>query len=279
MRGFTLIELVTVMVLLGIVAIVLAPVISANMSTYSAARDQVELTARGRLALERLAREVRHAVPNTLRVVADGRGIEFLRSRHGGRYVSEGDPNGSDWCLKIPGAAFSQAARCFVAGEPRSELYVLDDGSDWWEAERRLYLVIGNASPDDLGASTAELQKLTATTAVVDGVEGAGVLRFTQTAFLIGSPGRHFFIADDFIEVGVSGDRLHWRQQNGVGEYNGSGDWDGADPILVDGLRNATFSYSPGIGQGNGVLSIELELKQGAAQVVLYQNVQVRNAM
>jgi len=57
--GFSLIELVTVMVLLGIVAAVAAPFISDSFKAYFTGRDLVETDWQGRVALERMTRELR----------------------------------------------------------------------------------------------------------------------------------------------------------------------------------------------------------------------------
>ncbi|MFA7618250.1 MAG: hypothetical protein WC012_04285, partial [Thiohalomonadaceae bacterium] len=66
-----------VMVLLGILGGVLAPVIVQLVENHQFTRLQADLTARGRLALERVVREIRHAVPGTVRDT----GIEFLRAQ------------------------------------------------------------------------------------------------------------------------------------------------------------------------------------------------------
>ena len=64
--GFSLIELVTVMVLLGIVAAVAAPFVSNSFTAFFTGRDLVETDWQGRVALERMTRELR-----TLRAPAD----------------------------------------------------------------------------------------------------------------------------------------------------------------------------------------------------------------
>jgi prepilin-type N-terminal cleavage/methylation domain-containing protein len=61
--GFTLIELVISILLVGIVAGILAPIYHQAGDMFSATHARSELTARGRLALERLSRELREADP------------------------------------------------------------------------------------------------------------------------------------------------------------------------------------------------------------------------
>jgi len=71
MRGFTLVELVVTMVLIGIIAGVLAPFIYQATEGFTDTRARAELVGKGRLALERLARDLRQADPGTVRVQGD----------------------------------------------------------------------------------------------------------------------------------------------------------------------------------------------------------------
>lgn len=58
-RGFTLVEVILVMLLLGIIAAVGAQIMGAGLQTYVAARDSLSVDAQARLALERMTRELR----------------------------------------------------------------------------------------------------------------------------------------------------------------------------------------------------------------------------
>lgn len=69
--GFTLVELVVTMVLIAIIAAVLAPFIYQAVNGFVDTRARAELVGKGRLALERLARDLRQADPGTVRVQAD----------------------------------------------------------------------------------------------------------------------------------------------------------------------------------------------------------------
>ncbi|MDF2179131.1 type II secretion system protein [Aliiglaciecola sp. CAU 1673] len=76
--GFTLIELVAVMVILGIVSLGIFGFISMGAKIYSDASERDQLLSEARFVLERLNRELRNAVPNSVRVTSDGRCLEFL---------------------------------------------------------------------------------------------------------------------------------------------------------------------------------------------------------
>jgi MSHA biogenesis protein MshO len=87
-RGFTLIEAVMVIVILGVLAGIVAVFIRAPILGYRDSVDRAEITDQADLALRRIARDVRLALPNSVRVNASGSFLEFLQTRSGARYLS-----------------------------------------------------------------------------------------------------------------------------------------------------------------------------------------------
>jgi MSHA biogenesis protein MshO len=90
-RGFTLVEAVVTIVIIGIVAGMVAVFIRAPILSYRDTVERAELTDQADLALRRVARDVRLALPNSVRVNADGSGLELLLTRSGARYLSSED--------------------------------------------------------------------------------------------------------------------------------------------------------------------------------------------
>ena len=68
-RGFTLIEMVVTIVLLGIISAALAPFFFSAVSGYFDTQARARLTGEGRLALERLSRDLREADPASISVI------------------------------------------------------------------------------------------------------------------------------------------------------------------------------------------------------------------
>ncbi len=76
--GFTLVEVIFVVVILGIIAVIGASFVVSALESYHTAQARNHLVQRGRLVLEQMARELRMALPNSVRVSAGGRCIEFM---------------------------------------------------------------------------------------------------------------------------------------------------------------------------------------------------------
>jgi MSHA biogenesis protein MshO len=89
--GFTLIEMVITITVLAIVAVMVAIFIRAPVQGYQDTVDRAEVTDQADLTLRRIARDLRLALPNSVRVSADGSMLEFLQTRTGGRYLSSDD--------------------------------------------------------------------------------------------------------------------------------------------------------------------------------------------
>lgn len=91
--GFTLVEAIVVIAIIGIVGAIVAVFIRLPVQNYADSVARAEVSDEADLALRRMAREIRLALPNSIRVNGDGSAIEFLLTKTGGRYLSSDDPN------------------------------------------------------------------------------------------------------------------------------------------------------------------------------------------
>src|SRR5262245_49522725 len=96
-RGFTLLEAVTVIVITGIIAAVVAVFMVKPVQGYFSSTARLAMTDAADSALRRIARDVRLALPNTVRVDPTGLFLEFIPIKTGGRYLDK------ETCFVAPG--------------------------------------------------------------------------------------------------------------------------------------------------------------------------------
>jgi MSHA biogenesis protein MshO len=94
-RGFTLVEAVLVIVLIGVLGGMVVVFIRAPLQGYADSTARAELSDVADLALRRMARDLRLALPNSIRVTPAGDAVEFLMTRSGGRYLAAEDGDAS----------------------------------------------------------------------------------------------------------------------------------------------------------------------------------------
>ena len=104
-RGFTLAEAVIVIAITGIVAAIVGVFIVRPVQGYTEAVARAQLTDVADTAMRRIARDVRLALPNSIRVSADRRTLELLLTKTGGRYLAEEDMQPSGNILRFESAS------------------------------------------------------------------------------------------------------------------------------------------------------------------------------
>lgn len=94
-RGVTLVELVVVIVLVGIIGTTLGGFIVPAIKSYEAQSRRAALVDATESALRRMGRDIRIALPNSLRrsTTATGFALELIPTADGGRYCSAGVAN------------------------------------------------------------------------------------------------------------------------------------------------------------------------------------------
>ncbi len=95
-RGVTLVEMIVVIAITGILAAVVAVFIRRPVEGYIDAARRAELSDIADTALRRITRDLRSALPNSIRITAAGgvTYLEYLQTSGGGRYRSDVDSGG-----------------------------------------------------------------------------------------------------------------------------------------------------------------------------------------
>jgi MSHA biogenesis protein MshO len=93
-RGFTLVELVMVIVILGVLGAIVAVFMRSPIDAYFASARRAALTDVADTVVRRMARDIQRALPNSVRQ-ANNQCLEFIPTRTGGRYRAMVDGTGA----------------------------------------------------------------------------------------------------------------------------------------------------------------------------------------
>ena len=239
-----------VIVITGVIAGMVAVFIRAPVEGYVDTVARAELAEAADSALRRIARDVRGALPNSLRpVVASGGAawcFEFLPTIGGGRYRVERSSSGGGTPLDFTAAAGSFDVLAYAGTVPAVGQSV----------------VIYN-----LGISGADAYEAPATNraAIAAGSTAASITLTPPTQFPFRSPGNRFHvIPNDSVVFTCTGNQL-WRTMRPIAANPGGCPAGGA--VLVGNVdcANSGYDYAAAVSQRNGLLSLTLTLTQPGA--------------
>lgn len=87
-RGFTLVELIMVIVIMGVVGGMVSVFMKGPIDAYISGGRRAALTDAADTTVRRMARDLHRALPNSVRLCPTG--LEFIPTKTGGRYRTEG---------------------------------------------------------------------------------------------------------------------------------------------------------------------------------------------
>ncbi len=299
LRGFTLVELVMVIALASVVAVMVSSLLSRPLEGFMAQSRRAELTDMAAIALNRMTRDIRLAVPNSLRVSdSDGDGygdtLELLPIHEAGRYRANQLPNASG-NIDLNSVRYDPP-RC-PPPPGTCQIEVLSP-LDKPRVEESKWMVIynigaGSASAPQAGANVWAYGKpgVITPTGVGFGLEPAQPPENKQKLVLSGvqldgfgfayaSPQHRFYLAKEVVGykcVTEDGEtslrRASFSDLRAAGTYEyGNARW------LVGSVSRCRINYKPGTNTRNALVTIELGVKKGGEEVVLLQQVHVDNA-
>jgi len=248
--GFSLIEMIIVIAITGIVGSMVALFLRAPLESYVAQDRRARLTDTADTALRRMARDIRLALPNSVRVTAAGSVVEFLSTRSGGRYRAQGggdilDFTAADDSFDVLGPGIDMRAGDSIA------VYNLGiPGADAWAGET-LANYTGAA-----GTTTS--------------------IAIASKQFPLASPGNRFQVVDgpvSYVCDPAAGTLTRfWGYDPAVGVT-------AATPraLLATRVSACSFDYQPGVTERGGLVSMTLSLSLAGETVRLVAVTQVSN--
>lgn len=255
-NGFTLVEVITVVVILGIIATLGTGFIVNTMDAYKVAETRGKLVQRGRLTLEQMAREIRMSVPNSHRVSPSNRCLEFLPIVAATRYRSN-----------IATSENNASAKNFI----NTMSFSLGRGS-------AQFALISSYSPTEVYSGSNPGVRATISSV---GVEPITRVDFSANhRFLRESVIRRLYIADSPIRFCVLNGVLQRVSQYGISAAALTDTLPGGTVDImahdVDPNGNA-FSLSPGSADRNALVNINLLFSQTSTSIDLSHQVLIRN--
>lgn len=282
--GVTLLEMVVVMVL---TAIVVGSVLFLAQPIQQAADVTVraQLTDTADNALQRISRDVRLAIPNTVRVQVVGgvSYLEFVPIRAGGRYRNAAT---GATCASANDLAFDSADTCFSALGTIPNAGEVVGSNDFLVLNNYGRGFNGQNVYDDLTTYSGRLNYKSVTS-----VTGTTVVLGSHTfeRRLHDSPGRRFFIAAPPVSYRCDPTTGKLTRHTGYGLYSAQ-PHSGAAPgttifasgaELASGVTACAFDYTEGVAAHIGLLTLRMTLSKavttGTEVVSLYNAVHINN--
>jgi MSHA biogenesis protein MshO len=272
-RGFTLIEMVLVIVVGGIVAAMTVSILTLPINAYVDSARRATLTDVAESALRRMQRDIRRALPNSIRITSDGQSLELLHIVDGGRYRSK---------LAV------DASGALISGGGNILDFTFNDTS---------FAVLGTLQNFDnislgsdriviypLDAPSASYAYTVANSTITDVASTADNLEFAALQFPLASPQQRFFVIDTPVtyrcdtSAGIPENRVLIRYQDyNIQEVQPEPPSSG-EAIQANYISNCQFSYSSGSSSRAGLVTVELTLTDDAGESVrLIHQVHVDN--
>ncbi len=275
-------------VISGVLALVTSQLIQRPVEMYQDQSSRARLVDRADTALIRINRELRDALPNSVRIACGGRCLEFLHVATGGRYRAAPvtDP------LRLSFNPADADSQFEVMG------FLIDSGLIQTGAGmndcRNLAascLVIYNTGL--LGSNAYNMDNAATITAV--NTAGPITLDFNNagffgglTAFPASSPDQRFYVVDTpvtylcDIATGTIRRYQGYSIQSSQGAVDSHAELIGlANPaenaLLIDQVSACDFNYNPGTPTRNGLVSLEITVQEQSESITLMQQAHLAN--
>lgn len=259
--GFSLIELVIVIILLAVVAVSMTTLFRDTTESYLQSESRHGMASSARLAIERMGREIREALPNSVRVNGNNDCVEFVPIVAATRYT--------DLPTTSPGTSVTVVepdASTEISGLNTTNLYVM---------------VIPLNTNEVYNTALAHQAPVTGFSKL-----GGNLTQVTisSTRFNRKSPQSRIFFVRQPVSFCVSGNNLNRYTDYGFNTAQpaigamGAGDLILNRVLLVaNGNPVDVFTYDPGTLNRNAILVVDLHLQGRNESINLEHEVHVRN--
>lgn len=291
-RGFTLVELVVVIAVSSILAAMLSSFMVTPVRGAVDVARRAELTDVADHALRRIERDLRRALPNSIRVTTVGAAtyIEFLEVRTGGRYRVEpsGAASSGSACPDAVGSGgdgdglanedvltFGVVDTCFRTLGAVADLAAIVPNSDWLVIYN---LGTGYTSADAYAGGNAtggNKSRITSVTVMADSEHRIG---FETHAFPVPSPGSRFQVVAGPVtyECNPTAGTVRRYQGYAIAAVQPTS-FSVTPSTLASNVSGCSISYTSGATERNALVNLALALSKDGESVNLSYEVMVSN--
>jgi MSHA biogenesis protein MshO len=267
--GFTLVEMIMVIAITGIIGAIAAVFLKAPVQQYMDVARRAEMTDIADTALRRIGRDIRTAVPNSVRLPtqAGSSYIEFLPTSTGGRYRA-GEPGDildftvADDSFDVIGQVTFAANDQIVLGSTQS------DGNPPYDSSasgvRRAYTGSAGAQTNVAIAGAAQFPAF----AEVQGHRFATVPNDQQAVT--------YACENAGVANGEGSGTLRRYWHYGFNTTQAAPPLSGSSAMLADKISTCLFVYDV-TNQRNGLVTITLGITRGGESISLYHEIHVNN--
>jgi MSHA biogenesis protein MshO len=252
--GFTLIELVITIVVLGVLMAGTAAYITNSTVAYTNVAQRDQLTSLGRVTIERVTRDLRQALPNSIRI--QNNCIEFFPVKAGSVYFDL--PTGA------PASSFTAMSFSIPTGSNIKHVVVYPYNATALYAQ---------ANPGPLAGFASAAGAPTATVTL------SANHQFAQPA-----PHRRFYLVEDPVSYCIVGTNLNRYENYGVSASQATPP-SGTAQLMAENIQTSDggavtpFTYIPGTLQRNGLVTLDFRFLIDGEWIRLSHEVQVRNVL
>jgi MSHA biogenesis protein MshO len=275
--GFTLVEAIIVIVITGILGGIVAVFIKLPVQTYIDTKARAELTDGADLALRRMAREIRLALPNSVRISAAGDWITILLTKSGGRYLSDDDPATGLVNPQILSFEDASATQFTIVGTaPAGNQAILAGDA----------IVVYNLGPGYDPADAYNGGNRAAVTAVNTDAAGSTTVTLAANPFVpvaplpgMTSPTKRFQVVTGSVSYHCSGGAL--TRYSGYAINSGVPPVGGNTALLSNHVKSCLFSYASLANTHSGLVGLTVVMEDTAhteaGTITLFHQIHVDN--
>lgn len=264
-HGFTLIELVIVITLLGIVGAMVAVFMKKPIDAYVSTGRRAGLADLADTATRRMARDIRSALPNSLRA-AGNQCIEFIPTKAGGRYRAETSSSGTGDILDFSATDTSFDVFGNLGALPASQRPAAGD----------LLVVYNLGIP---GSDAYNLDNVSTITAVSN-ASPVSSISIGAKQFPLASGSQRFQVvpaAEKVVSYVCSAGKLYRFANYAYAATSSCQTPTSTTPVLASGLSSCNFVYNGSDLQRNALVQLSLVFSDSGESVSLYHEVHVNN--